>query len=53
MILTKLSKSILNTAGISLALLALTAGASLAQQNQSQTSGCPCCKQMMGQGSHS
>lgn len=50
MILIKRSKSVISAAGISLALLALTAGASLAQ-DQSQTSGCPCCQRMMGQGS--
>ncbi len=51
MILTNRSKTLLSVAGISLALLALTAGASLAQDTP-QTSGC-CCKQMMGQGSRS
>jgi hypothetical protein len=52
MILTKRSKTLLSAASISLALLALTAGASLAQ-DQPQTNGCACCQKMMGQGSRS
>jgi hypothetical protein len=55
MILTKPSKTLLGAAGISLALLALTATASLAQDHSqmTQTSGCSCCQKMMGQGSRS
>ncbi|HEY9300008.1 MAG TPA: hypothetical protein VIQ31_27315 [Phormidium sp.] len=53
MILTKQTKAIISAAGISLVLLALTAGASLAAEGDSQTSGgCPCCKEMMKEGSH-
>ena len=55
MILTKRSKTLLSAAGLSMALLALTAGASLAQDHtqQQQTSDGCCCKKMMGQGSGS
>ena len=55
MMLTKRRKTLLSAAGLSLALLTLTAGVSLAQDHntqQQQTSDC-CCKKMMGQGSGS
>lgn len=53
MILNKQSKAIISAMAMSLALLALTAGASLAE-GDSQTSGgcCPCCKEMMKEGAH-
>lgn len=52
MILTKQTKAIISAVGISLVLLALIAGASLAQGDSQTSGGCPCCKEMMKEGSH-